>query len=559
MIKITTPEVDSVGSERNKTVADPTIGYTSMQPLWLKSRAVCNGERFVKAYDSILDVVGMTNLLIPFSPSMTQEQYDFYRAEAELPGIVSQYAKIIVGGLLRKQPTLELPKDAPADAHDWIMNHFAQDGSPLVNFLDSGLWEEMQTSRAWVYVDYPFVSDDDKSSMTTQDFADLKPYPVMWNAESIVNWRMGVSSKDGSQKLNMIIVRGYEETYVPGEFHPSLMDTVRVHEIVDDVYQIRVFQNKTPTASASIINGSIQQNYQDSSAGFELIKTIDNIECNGEPLDFIPAWPLNGSVKPLEPILTALIDREISLYNKVSRRNHLLYGASTYTPYVASDMAEDDFDKIVDSGLGSWLRVKQGDEIKVVETPTAALADMDRAILATIDEMARMGIRMLSPETIQSGVALEIRNAAQTAQLGTLNTKISNQMADIIAFMLNWRYDLKYKSEDIKFCLSADFNPAPLGADWLRLATEWYQSGLIPREVWLSIIKQNDMISSDYDDKEGQAAINSDQLIVKPREEMQFAAKLQTQVAGMKTGQPDPNSVPPAKAGPAAPVKKVAP
>jgi hypothetical protein len=208
-----------------------------------------------------------------------------------------------------------------------------------------------------------------------------------------------------------------------------------------------------------------------------------------------------------------LLDREVALYNKVSRRNHLLYGAATYTPVVSTDMNDESFQEIVDSGLGSWIKLRAGETASVLETPTAALQDMDRAILATIEEMARMGIRMLSPETIQSGVALEIRNAAQTAQLGTLNIKISNQMADIIAFMLNWRYDKQYSSIDVEFELSADFNPTPLGADWLRLATEWYEKGLIPRSLWLALLKQNDMISPDYDDSTGKLEINGDELI----------------------------------------------
>lgn len=41
-------------------------------------------ERFVKDYDNIIDVASFSNLLIPFSPSMTQTQYNFYKAEAEL-------------------------------------------------------------------------------------------------------------------------------------------------------------------------------------------------------------------------------------------------------------------------------------------------------------------------------------------------------------------------------------------------------------------------------------------------------------------------------------------
>jgi hypothetical protein len=173
-------------------------------------------------------------------------------------------------------------------------------------------------------------------------------------------------------------------------------------------------------------------------------------------------------------------------------------------------MSDDDFQNIVDSGLGTWIRLRQGDDAKVLETPTAALQDMDRAIAATIEEMAKLGIRMLTPETAQSGVALEIRNAAQTAQLGTLNTKVSAILSQVIAFMINWRYNTELKVYDIKFSLSADFNPTPLGADWLRLTTEWYQQGLIPRSVWLMILKQNDILPPDYDDESGKVEITED-------------------------------------------------
>ena len=121
-----------------------------------------------------------------------------------------------------------------------------------------------------------------------------------------------------------------------------------------------------------------------------------------------------------------------------------------------------------------------------------------------------MGIRMLSPESAQSGIALQIRNAAQTAQLGTLNTKISNVLRQIIVVMLNWRYDLQLTIADIEFSLSTDFNPIQNGTDWLRLATEWYQQGLIPRSVWLQMLKQNDLLPPDYDDTKGREEITND-------------------------------------------------
>jgi hypothetical protein len=192
-------------------------------------------------------------------------------------------------------------------------------------------------------------------------------------------------------------------------------------------------------------------------------------------------------------------------------------------------MADDDFEKIVEAGLGAWIHIRREDKATVLETPTAALQDMEKAIVATIEEMAKMGIRMLSPENVQSGVALDIRNAAQTAQLGTLNSKISAQMSDIIAFMINWRYGLQITSADVHFELSSDFNPVPLGADWLRLATEWYEKGLIPRSLWLIMLKMNDMVPPDYKDEEGIKEINNDELIANKAEADAFAKKLASQ------------------------------
>ena len=80
-------------SQKKKSVADPSAAYESMRQLWQKSRAIIGGERFTKDFDGYVDTIRFSNLLLPFSPSMTQQQYDFFKAEAELPGIVAQHAR----------------------------------------------------------------------------------------------------------------------------------------------------------------------------------------------------------------------------------------------------------------------------------------------------------------------------------------------------------------------------------------------------------------------------------------------------------------------------------
>jgi hypothetical protein len=105
-----------------KTVADPCAGYESLLPIWKRARAICSGEKYVKAYDGYLDVNSFTNILIPFSPSMTPQQYNFYKAEAEFPGITSEFGKLLSGGLLRKAPIVKFGDKSPEEWKDWILN-----------------------------------------------------------------------------------------------------------------------------------------------------------------------------------------------------------------------------------------------------------------------------------------------------------------------------------------------------------------------------------------------------------------------------------------------------
>ena len=37
-------------------------------------------------------------------------------------------------------------------------------------------------------------------------------------------------------------------------------------------------------------------------------------------MDYIPFYPLNGSVECVDPLMTAIVNREIALYNKITQR-----------------------------------------------------------------------------------------------------------------------------------------------------------------------------------------------------------------------------------------------
>jgi len=514
--------VKTAANTFKRGVETPSASYMSMKPLWKKARAVLQGEAHSKAHDEYVER-DYSNLLLPFSPSMTQQQYDFYKSEAELPGLTTQYARVLISALLRKQSQLTLPEELGEDAYNWITKDMTLDGASLFNFLDSAIWEELQTSRAWVYIDRPTVSDSELEMMSPEERMTISPYPVLIKAENVINVQVKTHPVTRIKTLTRWVTRYITEEYDnDNPWHPNYIDTVCDHYLDEGgMLVLDYYRKESGSHQVSAINGVIEQEYEDSAdGGFVLYDTVYPMKF-GQRLQRIPAFPLNGQIEPIEPVLMPLIDREVSLYNKVSRRNHLLYGAATYTPVVQSDMTDEEFEELVNAGLGTWLRVRKDESITVLETPTGALSDMDRAIEATVAEMAKMGIRMLSPEQAASGVALEIRNASQTAQLGTMNAKISGSMQEILAFMINWKYDTDYTGNDIQFQLSSDFAATVGGEGAMRLVSEWYQSGIISRETWVNIAKYNDFLPADYNDDEAIESIQTDPLVNQtPNEEI---------------------------------------
>ena len=451
------------------TVATPIQAYKDMAPTWVKCRAVCGGEDEVKEHDQM--VQDPDNFLIPFSVTMDQRQYDFLKREAELPGVSAEFAHLLVGALLRREPIVKLPDSAPEGAVQWLTAEIGSDGSPLVAYMDSLLWEEVVTTRGWTFVDNE----------------DNIPYPTLYPAESVINW-----TNEGDT-LTRIITSEYEEVAGENEFHPDVKEFIYVHELKDGLYQVRKFQ----------------QSEKDKTEWTQVGDTDEPMMAD-KRMTFIPAWPNTGDIDPPKPFLLNIINKEIALYNKLTRRNHLLYNASTFTPYICSDMEDSDFQKVVDSGLGSWLNLPESAKIGVLSSPTDSLDDLEKSIANGFEEMARLGIRMMSPETAQSGVALQLRNASQTAKIGTLNTKVSVMMCQILAVMVNWRYGTAYKPEDIKFDLQSDFMTYLNGEGWLRLATEWYENRLIPRSIWVQMLRQNEILPDDYDDEKAQAEISAE-------------------------------------------------
>ena len=471
--------------------------------LWRRARAVVEGESAVKDLDSIVDTIRFTNLLVPFNNTQTQAQYDFYKAEAELPGLVSQYVRIIIGGLLRKEPSLTITKPerdveglteeaiALLEANDIseeviykaIKESLVSENNGILSFILRILEEELITSRSAVT-----IALRDSESVTDKN---LLAYPVLWKAEEIINWQT-----DDETLTRVVFSYEVEET-TDDEYDFNCVTYYQDHFINSfGVYQVDTYRETGVTA--------------ESNSGYDLHETVVP-SLNGETFDYLPVWFMNDSIEPVIPILTPMVDTELSLYNKMSRRNHLLHGAAAYTPVVFSKISDEDFSAVVAGGLGSWLKFDTDARIDTLTVPTDVLSDMEKAIAQGIEKLGRMGVNLLMGNdkmTNVSSSALSVRLSPQVAQLGLLNTKISTNLSEILTLLIRWNFN---EEVTVDFNLSADFNSTPVNSDLLRILGEFHTSNILPRYLFIEILKANDIIPESYDDKRGQEAIrNSD-------------------------------------------------
>ena len=451
----------------SRTVATPRAEHVSMQPAWEKIRAVVAGEGAVKDYDKGL--MRGKNLLIPFSTQMTPAQYDLYKSEARLLGFSSEFVKQSVGAMLRKEPEVQFPDDKDGASVDWIRNRFTGDDKSLISFLDGAIPDQMQTGNTYVWVDYDDVKE--------------RPVPVLIKGESVINWRIGDHPVTGKGGLMMLAVRTAEEITGENQFHPDKKDVVRVHSI--------------DGAGEYVLH-----RYEENEAGEWVVVDEQKPLKGGVPLAFIPVEPLSGRVGITTPFMQTFVNGEVGHYNMNSRRNHLYFASSTFTPVITGVKKDTDRKAIARRGLGNIIFLDEGATASTLSTPTDQLKDLEAAIATEVANLAKLGNRALSPEASsrESGVSLDIRNSASSTTLAAFSRRLASSMRKIVTLMVNWRNGTDIDESKVVLTLSTNFSSPSAGEPAVANAIAMFEKDLIPSSVVYRVAKDNDFLPADLDE-----------------------------------------------------------
>ncbi len=458
----------------NNKIDSPLPQYEYYADSWEICRAIIGGNRAVKEYDLKRNHIGTINtstyrnnlrnyqvsndsILVPLNPTMSYNRWRWYLKVGVLPGLVSHYVKIMVGGMTHKPPTFQLDESVPNREIilDWINNYFTIDGMPLLHFLDLALTEELTTGHTFIRIDY---SEEHE-----------RPIPIIMPAEEVINWDVI------SGRLTRVITKSYIYVNTPeSPFHKTPIPVIYMHGLdPDGFYYMATYykldnNNGTGAESDPVLNG------------YQLVNLTYPTNMQGFNLDFIPIYQMRGKVDPVEPPLQPMVDKEIELYNMESMRNHILRSHGSPTLVFKTELgtvdpviqnvqeqdAQNNYNvpqqRTLDNALdaienGSVITIEDSEELSVLDHISNHVEPHIKVIESTKQYIHALGFKMLGQiNQAESGVALDMKNRESSAVLSNISRVMSSTFKEVIRVMVFWQYGIELNSDQITLLLASD-------------------------------------------------------------------------------------------------------
>jgi hypothetical protein len=396
--------------------------YKDRLPQWSKCRDAFEGEDAIKA-------AGVKYL--PKLKGQADDDYRSYKGRALFYSITSKSVSALVGMATSKAPKIEYPPSMELYFNDSRMIQFSE-------VYSSVLTEVLLQSRCGVLVDMPPEGG--------------KPYPVVYQAEDILNWRI-----DSAGELELVVLReAYDEP--TDEFEVEVSHRYRELRMVDGVYTQNVY-----SAKSEIVE--------------QVIPTI-----RGVALDYIPffvANPFGTGFSDMKPLMLDIANINISHYLSSADLEHGRHFTGLPTPVVIG--ADSDKDLYIGSTKFLVIPDKGGDA-KYLEFTGQGLQSLEKAMSEKQSLLASLSARLLdnSSRGSEAADAVKLRYMSETASLTTVVHSISivlNSAYKLIAEILG------ENQSDFSLMLDTDFMETQLSAPDMSALFDGFFKGAVSKET----------------------------------------------------------------------------
>lgn len=394
--------------------------------------------------------------------------------------------------------------DAPP-AFDEYLDDLTNDGEPFVRVCFKTVEEVAATGRYCLLADYP--NEPDAANITRLDAQKrgLRPFVRGYNWEDILDWR--VSNIGGQRRLSHLRLMEYVDEVDPAnEWETTVRKCVRVLDLFEGKYRVRLYKETTPQKRAETAPGAMLQPSMEpvGEAFFPLM--------NGKTMDFIPAVVFGpNSLDPSivdKPPLLEMVEISRSHLNDSALRQWAMMWCGQPVPVITGLPASED---VAELKLGSsqGLVLGEGGTFALVALGADGVGAIKDSMEEKRRDMAAIGARILADE---SGAQISTETARiQRAGEHSVLASIANTVADGMTQVLRWvaQWAGVSGADKIAVTLTTDFLPQGLQpgelAEWLA----GLQAGTLPLPVVLEHLKSRGVIDPEMTEAEWNDGIDA--------------------------------------------------
>ena len=421
---------------------------------------------------------------------MDEDDYKNYMTRAQFFNCAGRTLDGLEGMLNRKPVIITVP-----EGMEKYLENVDGKGHTLSQFIDMCCKDVLTTNWGGILIDMP--KSDNAKSQADVETQGLYPYFVFYKAEATSKWRWQINGRQNN--LKYVILREPTEVDAVGKYDTEIKEYYRVLEI-DDAGHYK----------QTLYNDKLE------------VDTELNPKWKKGEFDFIPFSFLSVDTEPQEPLLSDLINVNLSHYRKSADYENGLHWTGVPTPYERGWIPETKYDdkgnevpqKPMKLGGTQFLYFPQGTEqVGYLEFSGSGLSQLANAMANDEERMAILGARIIAQQKkgVESAETAKIHNSAENSVLASFANNMSQIFSRMLRIYLEWATGTEISQEDVKVQINTDYDVATMSPAELTALVSLWQTGGIAKTDLFRNLKEGEIIDADRSLEDMNAEIEEEQ------------------------------------------------
>jgi len=423
---------------------------------------------------------------LPKEPAESDESYEVRLGRATLFPALEVTVDGLTGMVFRKLPVLD--DKAPDLIKQWWLNIDLE--GTHGNLFVRQLFEEGMDGHDFILVDMqrPVTADNPEATRADEMAAGIRPYWVLIRKDQIINWQ--AEMRGGRKVLTQVTIKecvtravgkyGDEEVIQYRVLRPGSWELWELMEATDE-------------------DGSIT-----GKKGEKYMKPV-LMDSGTTPLDEIPLYPYYAKKKGFlesAPPLLQLAYQNIEHFQLKADYRHNIHIVAVPIRYIKG---WDENKGALEVGPFALVILDDNGEIGYAEASGESIPNQRLALIDTMEEMARTGLRILAQKPQVQVTATEFvgESEVQTSDLGVMAMNLEDCVNNALAATAKW-----VKIQDTaKVTINRKFTKMAIDAQKITVFSKMVADSQLPIEVLWQLLVEAEELPTDFNPENAKALI----------------------------------------------------